>query len=132
MLASSLVDDHPLTSEGLSLAARAALPGAHVTTASLIAEAAAAMSGKRRFRLIVQDYVRPNSRGYAGMLRLQQLDLNIPDRSRQRSRRKQARRDGEGSWSRGRLIEATSHRRNSRKPTTHSGRQDDLPHEFAS
>jgi DNA-binding NarL/FixJ family response regulator len=73
-----VADDHPLTREGLSLAARAALPGAQVIGVGSIAEAAAAMSGRRAFRLVLLDFRLPDSHGYAGMLRLQQLDPDVP------------------------------------------------------
>ena len=73
-----IADDHPLTREGLSLAARAALPGAQVVGVGSIAEAAAAMAGRRTYRLILLDFVLPDSHGYAGMLRLQQLDPDAP------------------------------------------------------
>ena len=73
-----IVADHPLTREGLSLAARAALPGAQVVTAGSIAEATAAMAGRRTFRLILLDFALPDSHGYAGMLRLQRRDPDAP------------------------------------------------------
>lgn len=73
-----IVDDHPLTREGLSLAARAAMPGALVVAVGSIAEAAAAMANRRRFRLILLDFQLPDSHGYAGMLRLQQIDPAAP------------------------------------------------------
>ncbi|NJR80138.1 response regulator transcription factor [Sphingomonas corticis] len=73
-----IVDDHPLTREGLSLAARAALPGAVVVGAGSIAEGVAAMANRRRFRLILLDFQLPDAHGYAGMLRLQQIDPAAP------------------------------------------------------
>lgn len=73
-----VADDHPLTREGLSLAARAALPGAQVVGVGSIAEAVAAMTGRRAFRLVLLDFQLPDSHGYAGMLRLQQLDPEVP------------------------------------------------------
>ena len=73
-----VVDDHPLTREGLSLAARAALPGAQVIGVGSIGEAAAAMAGRRTFRLVLLDFRLPDSHGYAGMLRLQRIDPDVP------------------------------------------------------
>jgi DNA-binding NarL/FixJ family response regulator len=73
-----VADDHPLTREGLSLAARAALPGAQVIGVGSIAEAAAVMAGRRAFRLVLLDFRLPDSHGYAGMLQLQQLDPEVP------------------------------------------------------
>lgn len=73
-----IVDDHPLTAEGLSLAARAALPGVQIVSARTIADAADAMDRRQSFRLVVLDFNLPDSRGYAGMLRLQQLDPEVP------------------------------------------------------
>ncbi len=60
------------------MAARAALPGAQVVAVGSIAEAAAAMAGRRTFRLVLLDFLMPDSHGYAGMLRLQQLDPEVP------------------------------------------------------
>ena len=73
-----IVDDHPLTREGLSLAARAAMPGALIVGVGSIGEAVAAMANRRRFRLILLDFRLPDSHGYAGMLRLQQIDPAAP------------------------------------------------------
>lgn len=73
-----IVDDHPLSREGLSLAARAALPGAQIIGVGSIAAAAAAMAGRRTFRLILLDFDLPDAHGYSGMLRLQRLDPDAP------------------------------------------------------
>lgn len=73
-----VVDDHPLTREGLSLSARAALPGAQVVQAGTTAEAAAAMSKRQTFKLIILDFALPDAHGYAGMLRVQQIDPDVP------------------------------------------------------
>lgn len=73
-----IADDHPLTREGLSLAARAAIPGATVVGAGTIAEAAAAMATKPAFRLILLDFLLPDAHGYSGLLRLQYLDPSVP------------------------------------------------------
>lgn len=73
-----VIDDHPLTREGLSLSARAALPGAQVVEAGTIAEALAAMLKRQRFKLVILDFSLPDAHGYAGMLRLQQIDPDVP------------------------------------------------------
>jgi DNA-binding NarL/FixJ family response regulator len=49
-----------------------------VVAVGSIAEAAAAMAGRRTFRLVLLDFLMPDSHGYAGMLRLQQLDPEVP------------------------------------------------------
>lgn len=72
-----VVDDHPLTREGLSLAARAALPGAQVVQTGSIGEAAAEMIKRRTFSLVILDFRLPDAHGYAGMLRLQQIDPDV-------------------------------------------------------
>ena len=54
------------------------MPGAQVVAVGSIAEAAAAMAGRRTFRLVMLDFELPDSHGYAGMLRLQQLDPDVP------------------------------------------------------
>ena len=62
----------------MSLAARVALPGVQVIGVGSIGEAVTAMAGRRAFRLILLDFQLPDSNGYAGMLRLQQLDPEVP------------------------------------------------------
>ena len=73
-----VVDDHPLTREGLSLAARAALPGAQVDTAGTVAEAVPMLERRRPYRLVLLDFALPDSHGYAGMLQLQQYAPATP------------------------------------------------------
>jgi DNA-binding NarL/FixJ family response regulator len=73
-----VVDDHPLTREGLSLAARASLPGSTVVGVGTIAEAVAAMSSKPAFRLILLDFQLSDAHGYSGLLKLQHLDSHVP------------------------------------------------------
>jgi DNA-binding NarL/FixJ family response regulator len=70
-----IADDHPLTREGLALAARTAVPGASVDQAGTIAEAEAAIAlrGPAAYRLVLLDFVLPDVRGYAGFLKLQHL-----------------------------------------------------------
>ncbi|RDE07476.1 DNA-binding response regulator [Sphingomonas aracearum] len=73
-----VADDHPLTREGIALAARAALPGATVVGVGSIADAAAAMNSRPPFRLIVLDFQLPDAHGYSGLLKLQHRDASIP------------------------------------------------------
>lgn len=73
-----VTDDHPLTREGLSLAARAALPGVQVDTAGTVAEAVPLLSRLTPYRLILLDFALPDSHGYAGMLQLQQYAPATP------------------------------------------------------
>ena len=72
-----IVDDHPISREGLSIASRAALPGTAVTGVGTIAEAEGAMAATR-FRLILLDYRLPDAHGYSGLLRLQHCDGSVP------------------------------------------------------
>lgn len=73
-----VVDDHPLTQEGLSLAARAAIPGAHIDAASRVIEAADLIERRGPYRVILLDFALPDANGYAGMLRLQQMAPQTP------------------------------------------------------
>jgi DNA-binding NarL/FixJ family response regulator len=73
-----IADDHPLTGEGLSLAARAALTGGQVVQVRSIAEAAAALEGRASYRLVLLDYLLPDARGFAGFLKLQHLAPQVP------------------------------------------------------
>jgi DNA-binding NarL/FixJ family response regulator len=73
-----VIDDHPLTREGLSLAARASLPGATVVGVGTIAEGVAAMALKPAFRLILLDFQLSDAHGYSGLLKLQHLDPHVP------------------------------------------------------
>jgi len=68
-----IADDHPLTREGLSLAARAALPGISVDNAGSIDEAAAAVAIRGSYRLVLLDFILPDARGFSGLLQLQHL-----------------------------------------------------------
>ncbi|MGK6322142.1 response regulator [Sphingomonas sp. DT-51] len=72
-----MADDHPLTREGLSLAARAALPGTQVVTAGSIKEAVAAAE-RTSFRMILLDYDVPDAHGFSGLLALQVLAPTTP------------------------------------------------------
>lgn len=73
-----VIDDHPLTREGLSLAARAALTGAQVDTAGSVGEAVPMLERRQPYRLVLLDFALPDSHGYAGMLRLQQYAPATP------------------------------------------------------
>ncbi|MDO6415811.1 response regulator transcription factor [Sphingomonas sp. BIUV-7] len=73
-----VVDDHPLTREGLSLAARATLPGATVVGVASIADAMVAMQSKPAFRLILLDFQLADAHGYSGLLKLQHQDPHVP------------------------------------------------------
>jgi DNA-binding NarL/FixJ family response regulator len=75
-----IADDHPLTREGLALAARAAAPGAAIDQAGTIAEAEAAIElrGAGQYRLVLLDFMLPDSRGYSGFLQLQHRLGRVP------------------------------------------------------
>jgi len=73
-----IADDHPLAREGMSLAARAALPGANVVGVGTIAEAVEAMGTRPPFRLILLDFQLPDAHGYSGLLKLQHTDGKVP------------------------------------------------------
>lgn len=66
-----VADDHPLSREGLSLAARAALPGATTMAAGSVAEAQALLDGRPSYRMILLDLVLPDARGFSGLLSMQ-------------------------------------------------------------
>lgn len=65
-----MADDHPLTREGLAVAARAALPGASIITAGSINEAAA-VAKRTSLRMILLDFKLPDAHGFSGLLTLQ-------------------------------------------------------------
>ncbi|WP_294189869.1 response regulator transcription factor [uncultured Sphingomonas sp.] len=67
-----IADDHPLTREGLALAARAALPGSVVDQAGSIGEAQAAIASRRSgYALVLLDLMLPDAKGFSGFLALQ-------------------------------------------------------------
>ena len=66
-----IAEDHPLTREGLFLAARAALPGCTVVSTGTIAEADAELARREPCTLILLDFHLPDARGYSGFLQLQ-------------------------------------------------------------
>ncbi len=69
-----ITDDHPLTREGLGLAIKSAIPGVAIDVAGSIGEAEQAISlRKKDYRLVLLDFVLPDSRGFSGLLRLQHL-----------------------------------------------------------
>lgn len=73
-----IADDHPLTREGLALAARAALSGVTVNTAGTIAEAVASMERTPPDRMILLDLMLPDARGYSGLLTIQHQAPRVP------------------------------------------------------
>lgn len=73
-----VADDHPLSREGLSLAARAALPGATTVGAGTIGEAQAALVGRAAFRMVLLDLQLPDARGFSGLLTLQMHARGAP------------------------------------------------------
>ncbi|MEH3101537.1 response regulator transcription factor [Sphingomonas adhaesiva] len=73
-----VADDHPLTREGLSLAARAAMPGAMIVSVGSVAEAVAQAEARGRFRMVLLDFQLPDARGYSGLLALQMHDPAVP------------------------------------------------------
>lgn len=73
-----IADDHPLTREGLALAARAASNGVAVDTAGTVAEALSMVSERSSYRLILLDLVLPDSRGFSGLMQLQHAAKATP------------------------------------------------------
>lgn len=73
-----IADDHPLTREGLALAARAALNGASVDTAGSIDEALVALRERSPYRLILLDFVLPDAHGFSGLMQLQHVAGTTP------------------------------------------------------
>lgn len=73
-----IADDHPLTREGLSLAARAAMPGISVDNAGSIEEAVTAIATRGAYRLVLLDFILPDVHGFSGFLRLQHLLGDTP------------------------------------------------------
>ena len=65
-----VADDHPLTREGLAMAARAALPGVSVVAAGSIDEART-LAQRTPLRMILLDFHLPDARGFSGLLTLQ-------------------------------------------------------------
>lgn len=73
-----VADDHPLTREGLALAARSALPGCAVDHAGSLAEAERAIAGKSGYRLALLDLMLPDTRGFSGLMQLQHRLGDVP------------------------------------------------------
>lgn len=69
-----IADDHPLTCEGLAMAARLAVPGAGVHFAGTIAEAERRISANGGYMLTLLDLMLPDASGFSGLLRLQFAD----------------------------------------------------------
>ena len=73
-----IADDHPLTREGLALAARSAMPGITTICVGSIAEASVEMENRAGFRMVLLDFQLPDARGYSGLLALQFRDSRTP------------------------------------------------------
>lgn len=65
-----MIDDHPLTREGIGLAVRAATSGGTVVSVGTIEEAEARLA-KGRFALVLMDFQMPGVNGFTGFLRIQ-------------------------------------------------------------
>ncbi|MEH3120664.1 MAG: response regulator transcription factor [Sphingomonas phyllosphaerae] len=72
-----IADDHPLTREGLAMAARAALPGVSIMAAGSIAEART-LAQRTPLRMILLDFHLPDARGFSGLLTLQMYAPTTP------------------------------------------------------
>lgn len=57
---------------------RTSYPGATVDTAGSVAEAGEAIAARKGFRLILLDFVLPDSRGFSGFMQLQHLAGEVP------------------------------------------------------
>jgi DNA-binding NarL/FixJ family response regulator len=69
-----IADDHPLIREGLMLAVKLAVPGVMIDTAGSIEEAGRVIAQRRKgYRLVLLDFMLPDSRGFSGLLHLQHL-----------------------------------------------------------
>lgn len=66
-----IADDHPLLREGMVLALRHAVPGLTIDQAGSVGEAEALIAEKRRYRLVLLDFVLPDARGFSGLMSLQ-------------------------------------------------------------
>lgn len=66
-----VVDDHPISREGLSLAARVASDGFIVDCVGSVAEAESIAFQRKGYRLAILDLVLPDTRGFSGFLRVQ-------------------------------------------------------------
>ena len=73
-----IVEDHPLTREGLGLAVRAALPGATVVGVGSIAAAGSELDARPPFRMMLLDFQLPDAHGYSGLLALQFRAPDVP------------------------------------------------------
>lgn len=69
-----IADDHPLTCEGLAMAARLAVPGAAVHFAGTIADAEQRIAANGGYMLTLLDLMLPDASGFSGLLRLQLAD----------------------------------------------------------
>lgn len=69
-----IADDHPLTREGLAMAAKAAYAGAEIDAAGNIGEAEALIAQHPdSYRFVLLDLILPDARGFSGFLKLQHM-----------------------------------------------------------
>ncbi|KTT73917.1 LuxR family transcriptional regulator [Sphingomonas endophytica] len=73
-----VADDHPLSREGLALAARAALGGATTVGVGSVVEAQAALETRLPYRMILLDLFLPDASGFSGLLTLQMYARGTP------------------------------------------------------
>lgn len=71
-----IVDDHPLTFEGLAIAVRTAFPESSVDYAASVGEAEALAERHGRYSVVLLDYLLPDASGFSGLFRLQHA---LPD-----------------------------------------------------
>lgn len=69
-----IAEDHPLTCEGLAMAARLAVPGVGVHFAGTVAEAEQRIAANGSYMLTLLDLMLPDASGFSGLLRLQFAD----------------------------------------------------------
>lgn len=72
-----VADDHPLTQEGLALAARAAMPGVSIVPVASVREGSEAAQ-RGALRMILLDYNLPDANGFSGLLTLQMHAPSTP------------------------------------------------------
>ena len=72
-----IIDDHPLTREGLSIAVRAAATGAQIVSLDSIDEAVTRLE-TRDFALVLLDFQLPGVDGFSGLLRIQHAAPSVP------------------------------------------------------
>lgn len=73
-----IADDHPLFREGMALAVRLVMPNAAVDYAGTVAEAEALAGSRIGYRMVLLDLILPDTRGFAGLLRLKFALPEVP------------------------------------------------------